>query len=222
MKAFHQLFLATSGLHLLLLLFDLSAYAAFTKPLLLLFLFFMVFSAKGFQTKTLLLIALFFSWLGDVLLIFTEKAALFFIFGLVAFLISHVVYIVLFAKQAATRPLNRSLMVLGVLLVAGYLTAFLTTILPFLGDLQIPVMVYGVVISVMLVSAIRGALVWKPNANLLLLVGAIAFVVSDSLLAFNKFYEPFSFAGFLIMITYLAAQYCIVRGILKLNLPDIG
>lgn len=222
MKAFHKLFLATSVIHLLLLLFEWNEYAVFTKPLLLLLLFLMVYSAKAFQTKTLLLVALSFSWLGDVLLIFTEYDPNFFILGLISFLISHVLYILLFNKQVASKPMNKGLMALGVFFVAGYLTIFLTTILPYLGALKIQVIVYGLVISLMLIAAIRGALVWQQNANALLLFGATAFVASDSILAFNKFYEPFAFAGFLIMATYLAAQYCISIGILKLNQENIG
>jgi uncharacterized membrane protein YhhN len=220
MNVFQKLFLAISSIHLFLLLFDWGSLAVFTKPLLLLFLFLAVFSAKNFKTKTLLLVALIFSWMGDVLLMFTEHAAHFFILGLIAFLISHVLYIVLFTKQAVSRPLNRKILLLGVLFVLCYLAAFLTTILPYLGELQIPVIVYGLVISLMLVSAIKGALVWIPRANLMLLFGAIAFVASDSLLAFDKFYSAFDYASVLIMLTYLIAQYLISIGILKLNSAD--
>jgi uncharacterized membrane protein YhhN len=45
--------------------------------------------------------------------------------------------------------------------------------------------------------------------------GALFFVVSDSLLAINKFYQAFPFAGLLIMLTYCAAQYFIVRGFMS-------
>jgi hypothetical protein len=46
---------------------------------------------------------------------------------------------------------------------------------------------------------------------------AVLFVSSDSLVAFNKFYNPLVLSSFIIMITYLIAQYLIVSGILKLN-----
>jgi len=47
------------------------------------------------------------------------------------------------------------------------------------------------------------------------LAGATSFVVSDSLLAVNKFYQPFAYAGVFIMLTYCAAQYLIVRGYIE-------
>jgi len=220
MKNFLKLFLGVSGLHLLLLLFGLDNYAVFTKPLLLISLLMAVLSASAFKTKTLLLTALIFSWLGDVLLILTNRAELFFILGLVSFLISHVFYVVLFYKQASSKALNPKLFGLGIAITLVYLVTFLALILPYLGALKLPVVVYGLVISIMLAAAIRGALIWKPKANFLILFGAIWFVASDSLLAFNKFYNEFAFAGFLIMITYLAAQYFITRGLLRLNDAD--
>ncbi|HRF25670.1 MAG TPA: lysoplasmalogenase family protein, partial [Chitinophagaceae bacterium] len=45
-----------------------------------------------------------------------------------------------------------------------------------------------------------------------LLTGAILFVISDSVLAINKFYYPFEYRGVLIMLTYGMAQWFIVKG----------
>jgi uncharacterized membrane protein YhhN len=52
-------------------------------------------------------------------------------------------------------------------------------------------------------------------ANRYFVAGAVLFVLSDSLLAINKFYQPLAFAGTLIMLTYCAAQYFIVMGFIK-------
>jgi uncharacterized membrane protein YhhN len=69
----------------------------------------------------------------------------------------------------------------------------------------------------MLLFAFKGFLMWKKPANWYILIGAVLFVSSDSLVAFNKFYHPLVLSSFIIMITYLIAQYLIVSGILKLN-----
>ena len=58
---------------------------------------------------------------------------------------------------------------------------------------------------------------WQIPGNLYVFFGAIAFVISDSILAINKFYAPFEKSSFFIMLTYLVAQYLIVVGILKVN-----
>ena len=46
------------------------------------------------------------------------------------------------------------------------------------------------------------------------MIGAIFFIISDSLLAINKFYFPLPYSAFWIMSTYSFAQYFIVSGIL--------
>lgn len=60
-------------------------------------------------------------------------------------------------------------------------------------------------------------LVSKPAAQSLF-GGALLFVASDSLLAFNKFYDPtaISYAGFFIMLTYILGQYFIVNGTIRI------
>ena len=40
------------------------------------------------------------------------------------------------------------------------------------------------------------------------------FMLSDSLLAINKFYQPLAYAGVLVIITYMAALYFIVQGVI--------
>jgi uncharacterized membrane protein HdeD (DUF308 family) len=57
---------------------------------------------------------------------------------------------------------------------------------------------------------------WKKPANWYILI-AVLFVSSDSLVAFNKFYNPLVLSSFIIMI-YLIAQYLIVSGILKFKI----
>ena len=93
----------------------------------------------------------------------------------------------------------------------------ITTLGPKLGPLTVPVVVYAVVISTMLFFALKGSYQWKSIPYHFVLIGAVFFISSDSILAFNKFYQPIPYASFLIMITYLAAQYGIVWGILNLN-----
>ncbi|HNM27623.1 MAG TPA: lysoplasmalogenase family protein, partial [Saprospiraceae bacterium] len=45
-----------------------------------------------------------------------------------------------------------------------------------------------------------------------LLAGALLFVLSDSLIAINKFGHPFNGARLMIMVTYLLGQFLLVSG----------
>jgi len=191
--------------------------AWYLKPLLLPCLLLAVHETSPFPTKKLLTFALAFSWIGDVILLFADKGELYFILGLVSFLIAHVLFIILFIKQEAYQTPNKFLFGFGLLFVVGYLNAMLIVLFPSLGDLKIPVSVYAFTISLMLVMAIRGGLTWRKPMNLLILNGAFSFVISDSILAMNKFYTTLPNASLLIMATYLVAQYLITFGIVKLN-----
>jgi len=164
------------------------------------------------------LIALVFSWIGDVILLFTELGEIYFILGLVSFLTAHIIYCVLFNKQNRIRKKqNKPFFIFGSVLIAIYLIGMVSFLMPHLGELQIPVSVYASVISIMLLFAFNGFLVWEKPGNALVFLGALLFVISDSILAVNKFYAPIPKSSFFIMLTYLLAQYLIVVGILKLN-----
>ena len=62
----------------------------------------------------------------------------------------------------------------------------------------------------------RKGIVNSSSYNLVF-IGAIFFMISDSILALNKFYQPIPFSNISIMLTYALAQYLIVLGILKLK-----
>jgi uncharacterized membrane protein YhhN len=217
MSKYFKYFVVISIIYLGFIAFGKEAISWYFKPLLLPCLLLAVNESTAFPTKKLLTFALLFSWIGDVILLFADKAEIYFILGLLSFLIAHIVFIILFIKQEAYKTPNKFIFGLGALLVAGYLFSILSILFPTLGSLKIPVSIYAFTISLMFVMAIRGGLTWKKPINLLILNGAISFVVSDSLLAMNKFYTPLPNASLLIMSTYIVAQYLITFGILKLN-----
>lgn len=186
------------------------------KPLLIPVLMLLLHNTpSSVPGKNLLMAGLFFSWMGDVFLLFEYKQPLFFIFGLAGFLITHIFYIVYFLR---IRSANSSLLKnqpLLVALVPAYGILLVRLLYPDLGDLKLPVMVYAAVICTMLLCSLHIFLKVNKKAAGYYLSGATAFVISDSLLAINKFYQPFAFAGFFIMLTYCAAQYFIVRGFIE-------
>lgn len=215
---FFKIYIAFSAIYLLVLLLGFESLDLYLKPLLIPILSFGVYFYQKFPSKNILLTTLLFSWIGDVILLFADMAEIYFILGLVSFLISHVTYCILFTKQLKSEKIkNKSVFGIGSILIALYLIGMLALLLPTLGDLKIPVIVYAAVISTMLLFAFNGFLTWKSPGNLFVLLGAIVFVISDSILAVNKFYSPIEKSSFIIMFTYLVAQYLIVVGILKLN-----
>lgn len=188
----------------------------FAKPLLIPALVVLLLVTKAaVPGKHLLLTGLVFSWLGDIFLLFENKNALFFIFGLASFLTTHIFYIIYFLKISSANISLLKKQPWLVLVIVGYGVALVGLLYPHLGELKLPVIVYATVICSMFLCSLHIFLKVNNPANILYLLGAALFVLSDSLLALNKFYQPFAFAGVLIMLTYCAAQYFIVTGFIK-------
>jgi uncharacterized membrane protein YhhN len=144
-----------------------------------------------------------------VLLLFEQRAPVYFMLGLAAFLIAHIFYCVfLFRIWQMNRLRIHSIFLMG---VAAFYAGLLLLLWPHLGDLKIPVLVYGAAISTMLLLALHTVLLRRSAARLLM-PGAVLFVLSDSVLAINRFMQPIPMAGIIIMTTYGLAQLLLVTG----------
>ncbi len=163
--------------------------------------------------KKWILTALFFSWGGDLLLMFQDKKEIFFLLGLSSFLLAHIFYILFFHRVRLSENIKSNPWYL--LLVIIYYLALLSWLSPYLGEMKIPVRIYGVVISTMLMLALHMSGLRNKAAGAGMLAGAFLFVLSDSLLAVNKFYQPFDAAGIGVMLTYGLAQWFIVKGAIE-------
>jgi uncharacterized membrane protein YhhN len=156
------------------------------------------------------LLALLFSWLGDVLLMFQGKNENFFLFGLSAFLLAHVFYIIFFHKIRIREGVKPN--IFWLLIVVAYYAGLIIWLSPYLGDKKLPVRIYGIAISLMFMLALHMPSIKNKQAGYWMMIGALLFVISDSVLAINKFYQPFEAANVIIMLTYGLAQLFIVKG----------
>jgi uncharacterized membrane protein YhhN len=154
--------------------------------------------------------ALLFSLAGDALLMFEEKDSIFFLLGLSCFLLAHIFYIVFFHHVRLKEKVKGNPWLLVVVVI--YYAALITLLSPYLGDMKIPVLVYGIVISFMFMLAMHMLFIKNKAAGKWMMFGALLFVISDSVLAINKFYSSFEGAGIFIMLTYGLAQLFIVEG----------
>jgi uncharacterized membrane protein YhhN len=185
----------------------------FSKPLLVIALsgyFIASIKGQGKKLRMWILLALFFSWIGDILLMFVPKNEFFFLLGLSAFLLAHIFYIVFFHKVRVRESIRGNGWLL--LIVIVYYASLLSFLSDYLGEMNLPVKIYGVIISFMFMLALHMLFLKNKRTGLLMMLGALLFVISDSVLAVNKFYRAFEGAGFLIMITYGLAQLLIAEG----------
>jgi uncharacterized membrane protein YhhN len=150
---------------------------------------------------TLLCIGFLFSAGGDTSLSFSGEK--FFLGGLGSFLIAHVFYSIAFAQNFSLSM--ESLPWIAVWLV--FSIGMLFILLPKLGDMKIPVLVYIAVIFTMLVFAT----LWQGVHPKFLLFGAVLFALSDAMISIDKFLKPIAWSKYFIMVTYYAGQFLIYR-----------
>ena len=173
------------------------------KAIPVLILIHFVIRHKTGNWHLLMFLALFFSVGGDVLLALNEIYGGLFVAGLGSFLVAQVIYAGLFWSHRSTDP-GRVKYALAFFPFAAILAMI---VVPASGELMAPVMLYILAITLMVMGA---ALCNRPLS--LLFTGALLFALSDSLIAVDKFLLPLPLAGILIMVTYYAAQYMIVKG----------
>lgn len=161
-------------------------------------------------------IGLLFGLLGDSLLMFTHIHDYFFLSGLAAFLLGHLAYLsAFFIDYSWAKGIEKRALVLAVFFFAAFCIAFYLFLKPYLGNMDLPVLGYAITISLMAIMAVsRKGRVNSLSYNLIFW-GAILFMLSDSLLAYNKFIAPSKFLGVGIMITYMIAQYNLTIGAIE-------
>jgi len=192
------------------------------KPLLMPTLIAGYFLLKTYQLKKfdyLIITALFFSMLGDTFLMPYFDI---FMAGLGAFLMGHVFYLfafipdikkpIIFNKQKKTRAsIGFFFYILLVIILLQKLIS--TEQSPVL---MVAISIYATVLfSVFLVALLRNR-VNQSSYNFILL-GAALFLLSDGLLAINKFVVDIPLSRLWVMGTYTSAQAFLMYGSLKLK-----
>ena len=154
--------------------------------------------------KYMIIIGLLFSLAGDVFLMLPSDR---FLAGLVAFLIAHLFYIAAFLPEISALtwwPLV-PLVIYGIVIYIIVASS--------LGKLKLPVLIYVVVILIMAWLAWERWSQTGQSGALLAFVGAVLFVISDTILAINRFRGAFKPSRALNLTTYFAAQWLIASSV---------
>lgn len=206
MTGFYKAFFASALLYLMALPYLHFPLTTLLKPLPICCLMLLsLYSQLKVWHKTWLCMALVFSAAGDILLTLSFPQT--FELGLFCFLLAHVAYIVLFGSDPRQRALKKAVFFIAYIAVFFSSGLLFMALSPFLKEMHIPVALYMIVISTMAIMAIRH--------NSISACGAVLFMLSDSLLAFNQFIFSEGNASFSIMLSYYSAQLLLVAGFIK-------
>lgn len=169
-------------------------------------------SAQGQHYQWAIVAGLFFSLLGDIFLMLPRER---FIAGLASFLVAHLAYALAFSAGLPAAP-EPALLALLLLLLLVLALPVLWLLWPGLGALRLPVLVYMAAILAMVWLAGGRSLALPGLSSTLAALGAALFMLSDTVLALNKFRRPFRSAPLQVMSSYVAAQALIA---LSVSLP---
>jgi len=202
------IFISVALLDVLGIIFEIEVLRLVFKPLILLSLM-ALYKVSVNRINSMYLLGLVFSFSGDVFLLFEGK--LFFILGLGSFLLAHLFFIMLVVSWFKSIEIKQiALTAIPFLLGVAGLLLFLKD---YLGDMLIPVMVYALIIGCFgTVSAVLYQQ-HKKNFAATMLLGALVFMSSDTILSINLFYKPQFILSVLVMCTYVLAQYMIYRAV---------
>lgn len=187
------------------------------KPLIMIWIatYFLLFRKKK-QFTVPVLVAFFFSWVGDNFLMFSGRNELFFYAGVGGFFFAQLTYIYTFTRfsEKGGKGFLQNHLIIGFLFIA-YVAGIYYLLYPNLEGLMKPIIfIYALsLIGMSMMALNRNGRVNHPSF-LLVFVGSILFVISDSMIALDKFSTEIPRAGFWIMITYISAQYLIMRGLI--------
>ncbi len=186
-----------------------------TKPLLMPALA-LYYGASAARPDSVLLAALACGWLGDVFLMIPDpgKTRRWFRPGLVAFLAGHLLYVAVFAAflpQAGRVPAWGwgALAVYAAVGAVGY-----RLIVPHAGKLRRAIVAYIAIIVLMGASTVLPLGSVATGAALTAMAGALVFMVSDTINAYNRFVREIPGERVWTMGTYLAGQFLLVQGYL--------
>ena len=211
-KPLRFLFLLAAIAEIISQLFDWPMIHWVAKPLLLIFLA-TYYRQRVSLPNRFFFLALAFCWAGDVFLLFDHLNAIYFIAGLGSFLVAHLLFIFAYRqlrfKGTGLNGPQRARFSFPVIL-AG--TGLVTVLYPKLGELRIPVMIYSLMLTLMVLNSIFRFGRTSTKSFWLIFIGAIFFMLSDSLLAINKFYQPLNYADVLVITTYILAVFFITDG----------
>lgn len=205
-------FALVSAIHLIAVYYGFATVAAISKPAIIILLGLHYLISTGDNRSSAMLVALIASLAGDILLLNPDH----FIWGLATFMVAHVAYIVAYGQHMQEEDtdqlhgIHKVRIAFPIVLAA---TGLVVILYPGLGAMRLPVVIYALVIMVMVIRALFR---WGRTGTasfVMVSAGAVLFMLSDSLIAINKFLRPLEHAHFWIMLTYIAAQLLIVDGI---------
>lgn len=185
------------------------------KPAVIVCLFIWLYLSTGLHGAAFWFgLGILFALVGDIMLLWLDR---FFLFGLAAFLFTHIFYTFGFMSGFVGISAWSFLLALILGISAARVLRRIVSSMRQKGEtrLILPVLLYSVIITAMLYAAMLtlSDMTWKASASLLAAAGAFLFFMSDLILAWNKFVTPIARGRTLNIVLYHAGQILLIAGV---------
>lgn len=182
-----------------------------TKPLLMPLVILFVLT-RAAVVPGWIVAGLCFGLAGDVFLMLPGEKEHNFMLGLASFLVNHLLYVAAFVLSAGGLAAAPGWVWTLALPLAAFGAVIYRLLAPGLGKLKGPVIVYMAVILAMVMAALLRLGAVPPGSFWIVLAGALSFVFSDSVLAWDRFRRRLPAGRAVVMATYISAQFMIAAG----------
>jgi len=186
------------------------------KPAVMIALFIWLWTSAGLNGALLWFgLGILLSLAGDVLLMISLDRL--FIAGLIAFLLAHVAYVIGF--NTPLPALSAWGFILAFMIGISGVRVIRQIVAPLhakgQAGFRIPILLYALVISLMLLSAMLKLTdtSWQASAALLVALGAFLFYLSDIILAWMKFVAPIQNGRIYNILAYHLGQIALIAGV---------
>lgn len=204
-----KFFFAVAFLDIIGIVTDISMLQMVSKPLIILTLI-ILYYFSAIRRSYWYLLALLFSLFGDIFLLNKTN---YFLLGIASFLMTQIMYSILIIKLLNKSSIKQKLIASFPFIV--FFSILISVLGSKLDEYFVPVIIYAVAISVFGILSLLNYQLNSTKSSRFLLVGAVLFIISDTMIALNKFQEPKLIYPVAIMITYIFAQYLIYRFMVK-------
>ncbi|MBS1764327.1 MAG: lysoplasmalogenase [Bacteroidetes bacterium] len=214
MKQKPLLFVVISIIHLIGQLVANDWIVWFTRPLLmpaLLWWFISQINKPYTFVQKRIISALVLATAGDTTAMLASFSEWFFLADLIFYFFMNAMYVMIFLSIINFQKVSRYYLISAIIFFILYGIILLNYLGPHLGWLTIPVLLYASIVTLSIITSALTMSKLAIPAFLTLITGTLLYLTSDTLIATNKFVSPIPFSGFWGLLTYILAQYLIVK-----------
>ena len=152
---------------------------------------------------------------GDIFALLAKFNDWFFFADILCYLFMQLMYVLIFLSIVRFQDVSKVYISIAILIFIVYGIIFLNYLLPHSGWLTLPILIYASAVTLTIISSAITITYFPRPLFIMLMTGTIIYLISDTIIATNKFITPVYLSGFWGLLAYIVAQALITKVISK-------